>query len=46
MQISVQISVQGVQTMASVQVVQNQSDPADTSLDTQPKEQDEIKKIC
>ena len=32
--------------MASVQVVQNQGDPADTSLDTQPKEQDEIKKIC
>ena len=29
--------------MASVQVVQNQGDPADTSLDTQPKEQDEIK---
>ena len=32
--------------MASVQVVQNQGDPADTSLDTQLKEQDEIKKIC
>ena len=31
--------------MASVQVVQNQADPADTSLDTQPKEQDEIKKF-
>ena len=31
--------------MASVQVVQNQGDPADTSLDTQPKEQDEIKKF-
>ena len=32
--------------MASVQVVQNQADPADTSLDTQPKEQNEIKKNC
>ena len=31
--------------MASVQIVQNQSDPADTSLDTQLKEQDEIKKF-
>ena len=31
--------------MASVQVVQNQGDPADTSLDKQPKEQDEIKKF-
>ena len=31
--------------MASVQVVQNQGDPADTSLDTQPKEQDEIKNV-
>ena len=29
--------------MASVQVVQNQGDPADTHLDTQLKEQDEIK---
>ena len=28
--------------MASVQVVQNPSDPADTSLDTQSKEQDGI----
>ena len=32
--------------MASVQVVQNQDDPVDTSLDTQLKEQDEIKKNC
>ena len=31
--------------MASVQVVQNQGDPADISLDTQPREQDEIKKF-
>ena len=31
--------------MASVQVVQNQGDPADISLDTQLKKQDEIKKI-
>ena len=31
--------------MASVQVVQKQGDPADTSLDTQLKEQDEIKKF-
>ena len=31
--------------MASVQVVQNQGDPTDTSLDKQLKEQDEIKKI-
>ena len=31
--------------MASVQVVQSQGDPVDTSLDTQPKEQDEIKKF-
>ena len=31
--------------MASVQVVQNQGDPADTSLDTQLKEQDEIKNL-
>ena len=31
--------------MASVQVVQKQGDPADTSLDSQLKEEDEIKKF-
>ena len=32
--------------MASVQVVSSQGDPLDNSTDTQPKEHDEIKKIC
>ena len=31
--------------MASVQVVDNQGDALDTSSDTQPREQDEIKKF-
>ena len=31
--------------MASVQVVQSQGDPVDMNLDTQLKEQDEIKKF-
>ena len=31
--------------MASVQVVDSQGDPLDNSTDTQPKEQDEIKKF-
>ena len=31
--------------MASVQVVDNQGDALDNSSDTQPKEQDEIKKF-
>ena len=31
--------------MSSVQVVDSQGDPLDNSTDTQPKEQDEIKKI-
>ena len=31
--------------MTSVQVVDGQGDPLDNSTDTQPKEQDEIKKF-